>query len=166
MFKTFIVWGEESTIRENDKESICGYSFETQAELDAFLLGVDAGCGWMECEVFMSREEAERRVAEAGDEPTEVERLVILADELGLEASDLDDAIHDLAQEIGLDDLNSLEDGDDQEAHIAAVERAASNINNGDIENQIEYLLDNDTPESVEELLRRLASEIDWEDER
>lgn len=42
----YIVWGSESTREENSNP--ISYCFDTKAELDAFLLGVEEANGWME----------------------------------------------------------------------------------------------------------------------
>lgn len=63
--EVYIVWGTSQTIRDNGEASISGYKFDTPEELEAFLLGVDAGCGWMEYEQFDSREEALEFVKES-----------------------------------------------------------------------------------------------------
>lgn len=47
-FTVTILWGEEQTRRENDP---CTYSFKTEAELNAFLKGVDEASGWLEYEI-------------------------------------------------------------------------------------------------------------------
>lgn len=49
-FKTLIQWGTEAT-REENPDAISEYEFKTQAELDAFMYGVDESSGWMEYEV-------------------------------------------------------------------------------------------------------------------
>jgi hypothetical protein len=49
-FKASILWGSASTREDNPKPST--YHFLTQAELDAFLLGVEAAVGWMEYELL------------------------------------------------------------------------------------------------------------------
>ena len=45
MLKVKIQWG-----REKHPDYLETYEFDTQAELDAFLKGVDEGCGWHEWE--------------------------------------------------------------------------------------------------------------------
>ena len=58
----FVVWGESV-----DKDaSPCLYSFNTQGELDAFLLGVDEASGWLEAATFETREEACAYIEEEG----------------------------------------------------------------------------------------------------
>ena len=47
MFKIKIQWGEAKF-----PEDLETYEFSTQAELDAFLKGVDEGCGWHEWEII------------------------------------------------------------------------------------------------------------------
>jgi hypothetical protein len=45
-----IRWGSEST-REDMGNVTSTYAFDTDAELSAFLKGVDEACGWMDYEV-------------------------------------------------------------------------------------------------------------------
>ena len=52
-FKVEIAWGSENESKysenaEDDSIDWCEYSFETEAELHAFLLGVDESSGWMD----------------------------------------------------------------------------------------------------------------------
>jgi len=44
-----IHWGSESTRNENEP---CSYEFDTEAELNAFLLGVDESTGYMDYEIL------------------------------------------------------------------------------------------------------------------
>jgi hypothetical protein len=83
--------------------------------------------------------------------------LVGLAVDLDLSEDALDDAVYDLAQEVELDTLNSLEGEDEQEEHIAAREALASGINNQGFETQIDFLLQLNSPEEVERLIRDTA---------
>src|SRR5690348_10089384 len=83
--------------------------------------------------------------------------LVDLAEELGLESSDLDDVVHDCAQDGGLDVLNTLVGEDDQEEHIREVEADTSSINNGGLEAQIDFLLTHNGHAEVRALLEELA---------
>jgi hypothetical protein len=84
-------------------------------------------------------------------------RLVDLA--LGLDAWDgLGEAVHELAQEVALGTLNTLENGADQEEHLAARERVASAINNGGAESQVAFLLEHFSPEEVERIIRQAAA--------
>ncbi|MCI0362129.1 MAG: hypothetical protein L0211_26910, partial [Planctomycetaceae bacterium] len=53
----------------------------------------------------------------------------------------LDELVHDTAQEVGMCVLNEIADPAGQESHLSAIEAAASEINNGGFERQIEYLL-------------------------
>jgi hypothetical protein len=48
-----IIWGSDSG---NSKP--CSYSFNTEAELEAFLLGVDESNGWMDYEVLEADDHA------------------------------------------------------------------------------------------------------------
>jgi hypothetical protein len=89
----------------------------------------------------------------------EVEQLVAVCEVRRLEPGDLDTAVHDLAQEIGLGELNSRKDEDDQEEHIATQEAAASDINNGGLEAQVAFLLEHNGFEATRELLLGLERE-------
>ena len=42
-----IEWGSETT-REDNPDSACHYAFSTEAEMNAFLHGVEQACGWMD----------------------------------------------------------------------------------------------------------------------
>ena len=55
-----IAWGDETT-RENNPDSCDSeYEFGTQAELDAFLLGVSEVEGWLEYEIVSVNGEEEK----------------------------------------------------------------------------------------------------------
>ena len=61
---------------------------------------------------------------------------------------------HDTAQEVGLGDLNELDDPDEQESHIGSVEKSASGINNGGLEEQLRFLLERGvSPERIREAM-------------
>lgn len=53
-FEVKIVWGSASTREENPDPST--YSFDTKAELVAFLEGVEEACGWSEYEIVEDEE--------------------------------------------------------------------------------------------------------------
>ena len=53
----------------------------------------------------------------------------------------LDEMVHNTTQENSLSDLNSLEEDSDQEGHISDRESDASIINNGGIDDQVDFLL-------------------------
>jgi DNA-binding CsgD family transcriptional regulator len=61
----FIVFGSASTLRENQERCINEYRFDTLAELNAFLKGVDAADGWSEYHQADTREEALAYIKEA-----------------------------------------------------------------------------------------------------
>jgi hypothetical protein len=86
-----------------------------------------------------------------------VAELLDCAEDLGLECADLDMAVHDCAQDAGLDTLNSVGGNAAQEDHIAAVEADAAAVNNGGLEAQIGFLLEHNSADEVRRLLRRLA---------
>ena len=74
--------------------------------------------------------------------------------QLGLEEDALDDAVHECAQAGSLDELNSTDDDAEQEDIISSSEIDASEINNGGVESQIEYLLRHNDAATVEQLIR------------
>jgi hypothetical protein len=85
------------------------------------------------------------------------EGLLRLAESLGLGPEDLDEAVHELAQEIALGGLNALGDPGDQEGHIAGQEATASDVNNGGLGSQLSFLLAHCSAEQVEGIVRRAA---------
>lgn len=90
----------------------------------------------------------------------QIDKLVKLAERLGLQPVDLDELVHDLAQELGLDRLNALEDPADQDGHISEQESTASAINNGGLDSQIEFLMEHNGQEVVEQLIHTTAQEL------
>lgn len=74
-FKVWVVWGADSTIRDNPDCKPSCYSFKTEAEQNAFMEGVDAATGWMESSVHFTEEQALEAIAEiiAEDEYAEEE---------------------------------------------------------------------------------------------
>lgn len=52
--QVFVVWGER--VDEETKPS--HYSFNTQMELDAFILGINEASGWFDAATFDTKEEA------------------------------------------------------------------------------------------------------------
>jgi hypothetical protein len=68
----------------------------------------------------------------------------------------LDNLVHDAAQESRLLVLNTLADPDEQERHIEATEAMASEVNNGGVEEQLRFLLDEEVPpERIREELNK-----------
>jgi len=57
MFTCKVIFGSEAYCGDEEQEP-SEYSFNTQAELDAFLTGLDTGCGWMEYEVVSTDQPA------------------------------------------------------------------------------------------------------------
>lgn len=88
----------------------------------------------------------------------EVDDLVSLARGLRIRPEELDDLVHDLAQEVELDALNGIDDEDAQEEHIATRERYASCINNGGLAMQIEFLTKHNEPAWMRAVLLGLVS--------
>ncbi len=50
----FVVWGESI---DRDSRPSC-YEFQTEAEREAFLLGIAEASGWMDAAAFKTKEEA------------------------------------------------------------------------------------------------------------
>lgn len=50
-FAVTLAWGSPATREELGPEAHCEYSFDTEAELRAFMLGVDEAAGWMDYEI-------------------------------------------------------------------------------------------------------------------
>lgn len=61
-FVLFVVWGE----RPEAGDKPCKYSFATQAEANAFLLGIDEATGWFDAAIFDTMAEAEQYLDEEG----------------------------------------------------------------------------------------------------
>jgi hypothetical protein len=87
-----------------------------------------------------------------------LERLVELAEGLGVDETDLDEVVHECAQGETLDELNGTDAVEEQEEIISGSEERASEINNGGLESQIEYLLLRNSEAEVEELIRSASS--------
>ncbi len=51
MITVKVLWGTEETREDQGNPKPSEYTFGTQAEADAFLLGVEESNGWMEYEV-------------------------------------------------------------------------------------------------------------------
>lgn len=61
-FVVFVVWGERPEAGDNP----CEYSFATQAEANAFLLGISECLGWADAATFETAEEAQAYLEEVG----------------------------------------------------------------------------------------------------
>jgi hypothetical protein len=83
----------------------------------------------------------------------ELKRLLQVTRRLAIKSEDLDEFVHETAQEINLDRLNALEHPDDEDEHIREVEVYASEINNGGVEYQLAFLLRHRPFEAVKQLL-------------
>jgi hypothetical protein len=80
----------------------------------------------------------------------QVSELVAYAKQVGASEDALDDLVHDAAQESRLPELNALADPGDQERHIEAAEVMASEVNNGGLEEQLRFLLEEEvSPECI-----------------
>lgn len=88
-----------------------------------------------------------------------ISRLTRLAELVGLDSSGFDDLVHDLAQEEGLTELNELEQEDEQEDCLSSWESYASDINNGGLESQLLYLLNNNDEKWLIARIKELAVE-------
>lgn len=62
MHTVFVIFGANDTVRENP--DIREFYFETQDELNAFILGVNESSGWLEVSTFKERKEAEEYLSE------------------------------------------------------------------------------------------------------
>ena len=83
--------------------------------------------------------------------------LVAYAKQVDAPEDALDDLVHDTAQESKLSDLNALADPADQEQHIRDTEAMASRVNNGGLEEQLRFLLEEEvSPERIREALSQL----------
>ena len=67
IYSVSIRWGS-NTIPENERP-ICQYVFKTQAELDAYLQGVDDGNGWMDYEIIEDEEKSKPEPAPLSETP-------------------------------------------------------------------------------------------------
>jgi hypothetical protein len=88
-------------------------------------------------------------------------RLVALAESLGVQDEDLDSAVHEMVQESALDKLNSLDEPEDQEEHIEAGEHRASEINNRGLPAQIAFLLEHLSEGEVEQVIRQAGTNVE-----
>lgn len=86
------------------------------------------------------------------------QELLSLASELAIEPEDLDDLVHDLVQEDGLDELNAIEDANEQDDHITAGEQIAAGINNSGLEEQLTFLFGNLGGHETALRLKRIAA--------
>ena len=63
-FKVYVVWGE--TLMSDDK--IHDYEFATEAEREAFILGVEESNGWLDYFLSIDQAEAEAHLKERLEE--------------------------------------------------------------------------------------------------
>lgn len=98
------------------------------------------------------------------DENGAVERLVRLAEELGVIYWSLDPYVYDMANDIAADRVNA-NDFPENEEYWAAYNRLhneadeiAADVNNGGIEAQLTYLLRGNSEKSLEGILRNIAN--------
>ncbi len=89
-----------------------------------------------------------------------VDDLVAMAVSLGVQAEDLDEAVHDLSQQLGIWDVNSTDNLIEQELFILESEAEASEINNGGLDSQIEYLARHNERCVVEEIIKEGAKHV------
>lgn len=67
----YIIFGGENTVRDNGMDSIHKFEFDTLAEMEAFMLGVDASVGWITYQNCDTKEEAEAYVTNIMNEEKE-----------------------------------------------------------------------------------------------
>jgi hypothetical protein len=86
----------------------------------------------------------------------QVLELTAFAKQVGAPEDVLDDLAHDVAHETRLSILNALADPDAQERHIEDTEAMASEVNNGGLEDQLRFLLEEEvSPERIREELNK-----------
>ncbi len=112
------------------------------------------------------RDAEERLLADPGQRAV-LERLVALAERLGLQPEHLDDLVHDLADEQATASVNAGEGvatGDfleDADAVHDLLSQDASAINNGGLRSQIAFMVDQAGPEWAHAQLARSARTFD-----
>lgn len=96
----------------------------------------------------------------AAGRKVEVERLTALAAELGVDPTDVDDAVHEVTDQIASDMVNGSDDDieDAQDRYYGEMDAHASSINNGGVPSQVEFLVDQLGPERTEAVLRECAA--------
>ena len=92
--------------------------------------------------------------------------LQVLAAELNLISEDLDPFIYELTNRLAADRVNGGDFPEDESWDDAydrlhdEADKKAREINNGDLESQLAYLLEGDTKEDVADLLRQLFRDL------
>jgi uncharacterized protein (DUF2126 family) len=85
-------------------------------------------------------------------------RLLALAGSLGIDPSDLDEAVHDAAARYAGDASNAADDeADSDELHDEAGRQAAGDVNNRGLEQQVAYLVAQYGHMEAERILRQSA---------
>lgn len=56
--QVWIVWGDSASVRDAGESAITMYEFDTLAEMNAFLLGIQEGCGTSDFTQADTEEEA------------------------------------------------------------------------------------------------------------
>src|SRR5947209_2381001 len=84
--------------------------------------------------------------------------LVALAQELGLAEGGLDEAVHAVAQEVGLAELNEAQGEGAREEAISGREAEAASVNNGGVQAQVTFLVEHLGPAEAEAVVRRAAA--------
>ena len=64
VFPAWVVTGDKQAVSELGGDAINYYEFATQAEVNAFVQGIEATDGWIEASVYFTEEEAENHVEE------------------------------------------------------------------------------------------------------
>ncbi|TLQ39212.1 hypothetical protein [Streptomyces marianii] len=82
-------------------------------------------------------------------------RILTLAESLGVDPCDLDDAVHDAASRYASEAANSTDDGTDtDELHDEAGRQAAEHVNNQGLGRQVAYLVAQCGHEEAERIVR------------
>lgn len=85
---------------------------------------------------------------------SKVEQLLEVIRDQDIEEDALDELVHECAQQESLAEVNNANDPDEQEEVISGSEVRASEINNSGWRSQVEYLLQHNTAEWLEEYIR------------
>jgi hypothetical protein len=95
------------------------------------------------------------------DEARDADRLVTLAQSLGVDGIDLFEAVHDAASRYASDECNNTGAVDDDDAADEVYDEAghgAAEINNGGLDSQVPYLVSQYGAAEAEEVIRESSS--------
>ncbi|MCX4826623.1 hypothetical protein OG883_44085 [Streptomyces sp. NBC_01142] len=84
-------------------------------------------------------------------------RLLTLAGSLGIDPTDLDEAVHDAAARYAGDASNAADEVDSDELHDEAGRQAADDVNNRGLERQVAYLVAQYGHMAAERIIRQSA---------